>query len=127
MSAPGSSEPSWADDAIEEACERAQPWFRTLAPFPSRVNLGSVIGFRHPALVSEQDCVIHFARFLNEVGVPWEDIHHQVSVSRWLFEEPHPAATAGANKWRVDLTLLKSVDFLDASLPATEPGFQFDA
>jgi hypothetical protein len=89
--------------------------------------LGSVIGFKHPALVSEQDCVIHFARFLNEVGVPWDAIHHQVSVSRWLFEEPHPAATAGANRWRVDLALLRSEDFLGAHLPATAPGFQFDA
>lgn len=98
-----------------------------LTPFPNRVNLGSVIGFKHPALVSEQDCVIHFARFLNEAGVPWEDIHHQVSVSRWLFEEPHPAATAGASKWRVDLALLRREDFLSAKLPATQPGFQFAA
>jgi hypothetical protein len=119
-------EVSWADRAIDDACERAEEWYRTLTQFPNRVNLGSVIGFKHPALVSEQDCVIHFARFLNEVGVPWDAIHHQVSVSRWLFEEPHPAASAGAKTWRVDLALLTSEDFLAAGLPATEPGFRFD-
>jgi hypothetical protein len=47
-----------------------------------------------------------------------------------MFDKPHPAATAatpGERKWRVDLALLKSEDFLAASLPALEPGFQFDA
>jgi hypothetical protein len=112
---------------IEDACDRAEQWYLTLPLFQNRVNLGSVIGFRHPALVSEHDCVIHFARFLNEAGVPWDAIHHQVSVSRWLFDDPHPAVIAGASKWRVDLALLKTEDFLKAQLPATDPGFQFDA
>jgi hypothetical protein len=30
-------------------------------------------------------------------------------------------------RWRVDLALLKSEEFLAADLPATEPGFKFDA
>jgi hypothetical protein len=72
----------WAERAIEEACERAAEWFQDLPPFPSRVNLGSVVGFKFPTLLSEQDCAMHFARFLNEAGVPWEAIHHQVSCSR---------------------------------------------
>jgi hypothetical protein len=54
-------------------------------------------------------------------------MHHQVSVSRWLFEAPHPAASAGQPRWRVDLALLRSDDFLAAQLPATASGFQFDA
>lgn len=118
---------SWAGSAIEEACSRAEQWYETLPSFSPRVNLGSVVGHKHPALLSEQDCVINFARFLNEAGVPWDAIHHEVSVSRWMFDHPHPAATAGSNKWRVDLALLKSKDFLAARLPATEPGFQFAA
>lgn len=125
LGGPGAT--SWAERAIEEACGLAEEWYRALPRFPRRVNLGSVTGFRHSSLISEQDCVIHFARFLNEAGVPWDAIHHQVSVSRWLFDHPHPAATAGASRWRVDLALLKSEDFLAAHLPATEPGFQFDA
>lgn len=118
---------SWAETAIEEAAERAEAWYRTLSPFNPRVNLGSVVGHKFPALLSEQDCVIHFARFLHKSGVRWDTIHHQVSVSRWLFDHPHPAATAGASRWCVDLALLASQDFLEAHLPATEPGFRFDA
>jgi hypothetical protein len=73
---------------------------------------------------SEHDCVIHFARFLNEVGVAWEDQHHQVSRSRWLFDDRHPAAST---KWRVDLALMRSEDLRSAKLPATDPAFRFDA
>jgi hypothetical protein len=121
---------SWAGTAVEEACLRAGAWFRALLPFEPRVNLGSVVGHKFPALVSEQDAVIHFARFLNEAGVAWEDIHHQVSISRWMFDAPHPAATKmteGEQRRQIDLALLRSDEFLAATLPATEPGFQFDA
>jgi hypothetical protein len=118
---------SWAEKAIEEACDRAGEWYRALPTFPNRVNLGSVVGHKSPGLLSEQDCVLNFARFLNEGGVPWDAIHHEVAVSRWLFDKPHPAAVAGGSKWRVDLALVNSEYFLAARLPATEPGFQFDA
>jgi hypothetical protein len=122
---------SWAETAIEEACKRVEDWYRGLARFgEKRVNLGSVVGPRHPALLSEHDCVAHFARFLNEAGVPWDAIHHQVSVSRWVFDGPHPAATAvtpAMKKWCADLALVRTEDFLAASLPALQPGFQFDA
>jgi hypothetical protein len=94
------------------------------------VGGGQVVGHRHPALLSERDCVIHFARFLNEVGVAWNDIHHEVSLSRWMFEAPHPAATVmtkHAQRRRVDLVLIKEAEFLTTSLPAVEPGFCFDA
>jgi hypothetical protein len=121
---------AWAETAIEDACRLSEEWFRALMPFEPRVNLGSVVGHKYPPLVSEQDAVIHFARFLNEAAVPWEDIHHQVSISRWIFDAPHPAATQmteGERRRRIDLALLRSKDFLAATLPATEPGFQFDA
>lgn len=121
---------SWAETAIEEACRLTEEWVRGLPAFNPRVNLGSVVGHKFPALVSEQDGVIHFARFLNEAGVPWDDIHHQVSISRWMFDAPHPAATKmteGERKRRIDLALLRGDDFLAATLPATTAGFQFDA
>lgn len=121
---------SWAETAVEEACLRAEEWFRALPPFQPRVNLGSVVGHKFPALLSEQDGVIHFARFLSEVGVPWDAIHHQVAISRWLFDAPHPAATKttpGQRRRKIDLALLRSDDLLSAKLPATAPGFQFDA
>lgn len=117
----------WAERAVEEACLRAEEWYLGLKSFPARVNLESVVGYRHPALLSESDCVMQFARFLNECGAGWEAIHHEVSASRWLFEEPHPAATREARRWRADLGLLRSEDFMAATLPAKEPGFRFDA
>jgi hypothetical protein len=117
----------WVSEAVEEACRRAEEWYLGLPWFSPRVNLGSVVGFRHPAILSEQDCVMQFARFLNESGVAWEAIHHEVSASRWLFAAPHPAATPDLRRWRVDLALLGSEDFLAAELPAEEPGFRFDA
>jgi hypothetical protein len=46
------------------------------------------------------------------------------------FDAPHPAATfmtAGERRRRIDLALLRSEDFFAAKLPATEPGFTFDA
>lgn len=119
-----------AEDAIEQACAKATAWYRALPAFETRVNLGTVVGFRHPAILSEHDCVAHFARFVHEAGVPWDDIHHEVSVSRWLFDAPHPAATErteGERGWRVDLALLPMDDFRNAQLPARERGFQFDA
>ena len=74
------------------------------------VGGGQVVGRRSPAILSERDCVINFARFLNEEGVPWDAIHHEVSMSRWIFEEPHPAATAmtpAQRRRRLDLVLVE--------------------
>jgi hypothetical protein len=118
---------SWPEHAIEEACRAAGDWYRALPQFPGRVNLGSVVGFRHPAILSEQDCVLNFARFLHRFDVPWDAIHSEVSISRWLFDEPHPGASARGSRWRVDLALIGSESFLAAKLPARNPGFQFDA
>lgn len=120
----------WVEAAIEEACRRSQEWYRSLPIFEPRVNLRTVVGQRSPALLSERDCVIAFARFLNAGGVPWEAIHHEVSISRWIFDKPHPAATAMSKnglRRRVDLVLVKLDDLLAAELPATAPGFAFDA
>jgi hypothetical protein len=122
------------ESAIEEACGRAERWYRNLPAFPTQVNLGSVVGAKHPALLSEQDCAIRFARFLRKAGVPWDAMNHELSVSRWLFDKEHPAATArteataGEKRWRVDLALRDSEEFLNAAFPVeNEPGFQFDA
>ena len=120
--------------AIEQACAQAEQWYRTLPAFPTQVNLGSVVGAKHPALVSEHDCVIRFVRFLRKAGVPWDAMNHELPVSRWLFDGEHPAATArleapaSEKRWRVDLALRDAEAFGKASLPVVgEPGFQFDA
>jgi hypothetical protein len=117
----------WARDAVDSACVKAEEWLRQLKAFEPRVNLGSVVGFKYPALLSEQDCVMHFSRFLAAEGVPWSAMHHQVSVSKWLFSEPHSAALAGSYRWRVDLALAKEERLLGAALPSADDGFCFDA
>jgi hypothetical protein len=114
------------DAAIDEACVLAEHWYRSLEPFQTRVNLRTVVGDKHPAIVSEGDCVMHFARFLHECGIPWEAIHHQVAASKWLFGEPHPAASA-ETRWSVDLAVIEQDSFRTAKLPATSGDFQFDA
>jgi hypothetical protein len=123
---------SWAESAVEGACRRAEAWYQDLAVFEPRavVGAGEVVGHKHPALLSERDCVIHFARFLHEEGVPWDAVHHEVPMSRWIFDSPHPAATKmtpAQRRRRIDLALVKSEDLLKIRLPVVEPGFQFDA
>jgi hypothetical protein len=132
MAAPCSSTSPWSDSAIEAACRRAEGWYRGLPTFKTRtvVGRGEVVGCRSPAILSERDCVINFARFLHDEGVPWDAIHHEVSFSRWMFDQPHPAATAmttAQRRRRIDLVLVKIEDFLAAELPAVAPGFQFEA
>ena len=39
----------WAEHAIEEACRLVQTWYRKLPHFATRVNLGTVVGFKYPA------------------------------------------------------------------------------
>ena len=82
------------------------------------------------ALLSERDCVITFARLLHDAGIPWDAIHHELSISRWMFEEPHPAATVmtpAQQRRRVDLALVSIEDLSTADLPADDPRFQLDA
>jgi hypothetical protein len=119
------------ESAIERACAGDEEWFRSLPPFPRRVNLGSVVGHRTPTLLSERDCVLAFVRFLLDAGLPWEAIHNEVSISRWIFDKPHPAATVMTGKGlrrRVDLVLVDPERLARAELPATKTdGFRFDA
>lgn len=116
---------------MEQACATAGEWFAGLSPFPARVNLRSVVGFRSPALLSERDCVLAFIRCLLDTGLTWESIHNEVSISRWIFDAPHPAATAmtkGGLRRRVDLVLADPDELAHAELPATtEYGFRFEA
>lgn len=126
------SEPSWSAQAIETACRRAGKWYRGLPEFSQRAVTGggSVVGRKHPAILSERDCVVRFARFLEKEGVPWDAMHHEVPVSRWLFDGSHPAANAmtpAERRHRLDLVLVKNGALTKAKLPALVPGFQFDA
>jgi hypothetical protein len=123
---------SWSEDAIEAACRHAEEWYCSLRPFEPRafVGRGEVIGHKFPAVLSERDSVINFARFLEEEGVAFDAIHHEIPISRWMFDADHPAATKmtpGQRRRTIDLALIRPEDLATAELPATEVGFQFDA
>jgi hypothetical protein len=111
---------------IADACRRAEAWFQATAKFPNGpIVVRSVVGFEHPALLSEADCRLHFARFLVEAGVPWEAIHMELSNSIWMFDAPHPAASI---PWRTDVAIVDPTRFSSAELPAVSTeGFRFDA
>jgi hypothetical protein len=103
------------DDQIDVACELASKWFRKQPPFKKRVNLGAVVGFHGPSVVSEADCALQFARFLSRAGVPWKDMHQEVSLSKWLVTAPADAPRLP--RWRVDLGIIEHERFRTASLP----------
>jgi hypothetical protein len=118
---------SWADGFVDDASVKTETWFKDCPPFGQQVNLGTVVGYRGPTFLSEHDCVIHFARHLHEAGVPWEDMHYELSLSKWMFAAPHPAAGAVDGRWRIDLALVRQADLLKAGLPATDESFKFEA
>jgi hypothetical protein len=126
------SNASWAEEAIEGACLSAEQWMRGLPTFDPqpKTSDGAVVAGRYPALLSERDCAVAFARMLHDQGVPWEAIHSELSISRWIFDSSHRAgrkmSESGALR-RVDLALVKPEEMLHAAFPASDPGFQFDA
>lgn len=87
---------------------------------------GSVSGHRGPTIVSEADCVLHFARFLNEAGIAWEDMHLELSRVKSMFAETHPAWQS-TNRWRVDLAVSDRKALAAAQPPLTDTSYRFDA
>lgn len=81
---------------------------------------------RGPTLLSEADCVLQFARHLNVVGVPWEDMHFELSRSKLLYATPHPAVDVKPT-WRVDLAITDRDALLAAQPPFADARFRFDA
>jgi hypothetical protein len=111
---------------VEDACRRTERWFRDLPEWVEHIAHGDVSSYYGPTLLSEADCVMHFARYLNEAGVRWEDMHFELAKSQLLFAPPHVASTA-LNRWRADLALHKWEELLEAPLPARDDSFRFDA
>jgi len=66
---------------------------------------------------------MHFARFLVEAGIPWEDLHMELSPGQWMYH-----AVAGAPKpKRIDLAIIPRQQLADASLPTDAGGFPLEA
>ncbi|MFT4050292.1 MAG: hypothetical protein QM648_10745 [Solirubrobacterales bacterium] len=67
-----------------------------------RARSGRTVSSRGPAVLSQADCALQFARFLNKHGVAWKDIHVQVSPSQWLVEK----SVAGNSPRKIDLAIV---------------------
>lgn len=63
---------------------------------------GRSVSNHGPAILSEADAILQFARFLNKQGVPWKDIHLQVSPGQWLVDR----AIVGSSPARIDLAIV---------------------
>lgn len=63
---------------------------------------GRAVSPHGPAILSETDAVLQFARFLNKQGVPWKDIHLQVSPGQWLVDK----SIAGNAPPKIDLAIV---------------------
>ena len=112
--------------ATDVACHLAEDWLRALPAWeihPVTAD-GGVSGHRGPTLISEADCVLHFARFLNQAGVPWEDMHLELSRVKSMFGSTHPAS---GSTWRVDLAVVSPEALARAKPPLADDWFRFDA
>ena len=67
---------------------------------------------------------MQFARHLNEVGVPWEDIHLEFSPGQWMFEKPDGPELRPK---RIDLGVVSRERLMSASFPTAIGSFRFDA
>ena len=92
-------------NAIEAACVATASWLTQLPEWPRhpRNASGSVSSHYGPTLLSEHDCVMQFARHLNEAGVVWEDIHLEFSPGQWMFER---ATESELRPKRIDLAIV---------------------
>lgn len=87
---------------------------------------GTVVSHRGPAILSESDAVLQFARFLNKQGVPWRDIHIEVAPGQWLVDP-----TSGRSRpRRIDLAIVDRDRLAKRTTPfspARDKDFLFDA
>ena len=111
---------------IEAACRRAERWLAGLPEWPTHVVHDGVSSHFGPTILSEADCVMHFARHLHAEGIAWEDMHFELGRSKWLFAAPHPLM-ADKGRWKVDLALVEREALLTAVLPDKASTFAFDA
>jgi len=109
---------------VVEAAKQMASWLRGLQAWRSHpVNAsGTVSAHFGPTILSEHDCVLHYARFLAAAGVPWEDIHMELSPGQWMYE---PAG--GVKPKRIDLAIVPRERLAAEALPAAVGGFQLDA
>lgn len=84
---------------------------------------GSVSAHFGPTILSEHDCVLHYARFLAGQGVPWDHMHQELSPGQWMYRTE---AKRGRPK-RIDLALVAPERLQTAGLPVDPGDFALDA
>lgn len=92
------------DESVATASDLMGAWLAGLPPWHShpRNASGSVSAHSGPTILSEHDCVMHFARFLAQAGVPWEDLHLELSPGQWMYQ----AKPNAPRPKRVDLAIV---------------------
>jgi len=113
-------------NAIEAACVATSSWLSQLPAWPHhpRNASGSVSSHYGPTILSEHDCVMQFARHLNEAGVAWEDIHLEFSPAQWMF---HLSKEPTQHPKRIDLAIVSQSRLIGATFPTDLGTFPFDA
>src|SRR4051812_10141732 len=101
-------------------------WLRQLPEWPHHPTnaSGSVSSHFGPTILSEHDCVLHFARHLNRAGVPWEDQHLELSPGQWMFKV---AGSGWKPPKRIDIAIIGHERLLQAPLPVAPSEFPLDA
>lgn len=111
------------EEQIADATFRMAAWLRDLQAWPTHpVNAsGSVSAHFGPTILSEHDCVLHYARFLADAGLAWEDMHLELSPGQWMYE------TTGTRPKRIDLAIVRRERLAAATLPGAPGSFPLDA
>lgn len=109
---------------IAAATTNMEAWLRSLQRWESHpVNATKTVSAHFgPTILSEHDCVLHYARFLAAAGVPWEDMHMELSPGQWMYD-----AATGIKPKRIDLAVIERENLAATSLPATPGSFPLDA
>lgn len=112
------------EDVVTSAAARMHDWLRALPEWrrhPTNES-GSVSAHYGPTVLSEHDCVLHFARFLVDAGVAWEDLHLELSPGQWMFR-----SRAGVAPKRIDLAIIPRDRLALADFPARLGDYPLDA
>jgi hypothetical protein len=112
------------ENSVATAAARMEDWLRGLPEWQSHPTNESRTVSAHfgPTILSEHDCVLHFARFLAEGGVGWEDLHLELSPGQWMYHRG-----GGAAPKRVDLAVVAPDRLAAASLPVNLGALRLDA
>jgi hypothetical protein len=114
---------------IEKALAETERWLRKQPTWKNdhlANKSGSVGSNRGPAVLSEADAVLQFARFLNKQGVAWRDIHIEVSPAQWLVQP----TSQRVRPRKIDLAIVDRDRLATRTAPfspAKDKDFLFDA